>query len=250
MVVGVWGRDRPGGYAQRRHRELRKAWQRRVFPRWPLYLTILAAITVFIGTLLPNPFKTILIICGFSLGFVWWAITETLAPDHIRRWQRGAWGEQMTASELKPLRKRGWFVRHDIQTRYGNHDHIAVGRGVYLLETKYLTDSEISLEPGGLRVRRIDQPSDDYLMDGLTELMERRGRQLWASLRQATTRSIYVHPVVVLWGRFEAEVAQVRKVWYVHGTHLPHWLESQPDELGETERVRAVDWLRRYGESR
>jgi hypothetical protein len=244
---GVWRRDRPGGYAQRRHKELRKAWQRRVFPRWPLYLTILAALIVFVGTLLPNPFKTMLVVFGFSLGLLWWVITESFAPDHIRRWQRGAWGEQMTASELKPLRKSGWFVRHDIQTRYGNHDHIAVGRSVYLLETKYLTDSEMSLEPGGLRVRRIDQPSDDYLIDGLTELMERRGRELWASLRRATTRSVYVHPVVVLWGRFEADVASVRNVTYVHGTHLRRWLERQPGELGEAEREQVINWLRSYG---
>jgi Nuclease-related domain len=239
-------KNRPGGYAQRRHKELRKAWQRRVFPRWPLYLTILAAVIVFVGTLLPNPFKTMLMVFGFSLALFWWVITEALAPDHIRRWQRGAWGEQMTASELKPLRKRGWIVRHDIQTRHGNHDHIAIGRGVYLLETKYLTDSEMTLEPGGLRIRRIDQPTDDYLMDGLTELMERRGRALWRSLRQATQRSIYVHPVVVLWGRFEPEVAHVRKVTYVHGNHLARWLESQPHELGGTQLREVTSWLNGY----
>jgi hypothetical protein len=34
-------------------------------------------------------------------------------PDHIRRWERGAWGEQLTAKALLPLRKEGWLVRHD-----------------------------------------------------------------------------------------------------------------------------------------
>jgi hypothetical protein len=149
----------------------------------------------------------------------------------------------MTAKELKPLLHEGWIVRHDIQTQYGNHDHVVVGRGVYLLETKYLTDSELTLEPGGLRVRRIDQPTDDYLMDGLTETMERRGRRLWSNLRATAGASVYVHPVIVLWGRFEAGEATVRGVSYVDGNRLAGWLRERPAELDGDLRERTRSWL-------
>jgi hypothetical protein len=236
-------RQEPGGYALRRHKELRRAWQQRVFPRWTLYISVAVAVTVIAGAVLPDPWKTMLFVLGAGLVIGWWALKESFAPDHIERWQRGAWGEQMTAKELKPLLREGWIARHDIQSTYGNYDHIIVGHGVYLLETKYLTDSELTLEPGGLRVRRIDQPADDYLIDALSSTMERRGRRLWASLRSFTGSSVYVHTVVVLWGRFDEGVGHIRNVTYVQGDSLVAWLREQPQELSEELGAQTRMWL-------
>ncbi len=243
-------RERPGGYALERHKELRKAWQRRMFRGWTAALVVLVMVLGFIGTLLPNEWKTMLLVFAFALPVGWWGIQEALLPDHIGRWRRGAWGEQMTASELKKLRREGWVDRHDVETGWGNHDHLLVGNAVYLLETKYLTDSELTLEPNGLRVRRIDQPSSNYLMDDLTKSMEESGRTLYASLKAATGRRIYVHPVVVLWGSFDAGVQHVRKVAYVDGNQLAEWLRKQPQELDAQGREAALRWLREYRKPR
>src|SRR5665213_1316978 len=56
-----------------------------------------------------------------------------------RKWRDGAEGERKTEKALRPLEKAGWTVVHDVEARYGNYDHIAVGpAGVYLFETKNL----------------------------------------------------------------------------------------------------------------
>jgi hypothetical protein len=82
--------SKPGGYALRRHKELRKAWQRRVFPRWTLYVCLAVAILIVVGAALPDPWKTMLFVLGSGVVIGWWALKESFAPDHIRRWQRGA----------------------------------------------------------------------------------------------------------------------------------------------------------------
>ena len=39
------------------------------------------------------------------LGMAYFMLPDALMPEHIARWQRGAWGEQNTAKALKPLRR-------------------------------------------------------------------------------------------------------------------------------------------------
>ncbi|HUB36190.1 MAG TPA: nuclease-related domain-containing protein, partial [Solirubrobacteraceae bacterium] len=56
-----------------------------------------------------------------------------------RNWGLGAEGERRTERALRPLVRSGWSIVHDVEARYGNYDHIAVGpAGVFLLETKNL----------------------------------------------------------------------------------------------------------------
>jgi Nuclease-related domain len=236
-------RDRPGGYATHRHRELRRQWQRRVFPRWPLYVGVSAFTLVIIGTLLPNPYKTFLMVGAACVVAGWWFGREALVPDHIERWQRGAWGEEDTAKVLKPLQQQGWTVRHDLPSRFGNRDHVVLGPRLFLLESKNFYDSEVSLEGEALRVRRIDQPEDSYLLDQLTVQMEQRARHLWNELRQSTGLRAYVHPVVVLWARFPEKRASVRGVTYLDGDELVGWLEEQPPEFSDARRTQLASWL-------
>jgi Nuclease-related domain len=46
----------------------------------------------------------------------------------LRNWRVGAEGERATERALRPLERSGWRVFHDVQERYGNYDHIVVGR--------------------------------------------------------------------------------------------------------------------------
>lgn len=61
-------------------------------------------------------------------------------PGHIERWQEGAWGEEWTAKELRPLSHEGWTVLHDRRdgpNGRANLDHVLVGPGgVFLLDSK------------------------------------------------------------------------------------------------------------------
>jgi hypothetical protein len=244
VLERILGRDRAGGYAERRHKELRTQWERRMFPRWRVYAVVVTLTLGGLAMLLPQPFKAFALGLVASVLVVWGVVIETFIPDHINRWQRGAFGEQYTAKALKPLRKDGWVIRHDLQTRNGNRDHIVAGGGVYLLETKNLSDSEVTLEGDGLRVRRIDQPTDTYLMDQLTSQMERRARKLWREIRVSTGTSVYIHPVVVLGARFPEQEAYARGVAYVAGDRLAKWLSERPVELEGVRREQAAAWLR------
>lgn len=64
-------------------------------------------------------------VAGVALG-AWIGIRES-PPAYIEQWQAGAEGERKTEKALAPLKRHGWHIVHDVPTRSGNYDHIAVG---------------------------------------------------------------------------------------------------------------------------
>jgi hypothetical protein len=167
-------------------------------------------------------------------------------PDHIARWERGAWGEQNTAKALKPLKKKGWLVRHDLATGYGetNRDHVAVGPAVYLLDSKLLKD-KVWLSDGRLHVRRVDASQDEYSVRAPTQQMTAAAKALKRDLDAAVGFPVAVYPVVVIWGHFEAGDQWDNGVAYVDGDKIGDWLEQRPVDLRDESKRQAVrDWLR------
>ena len=243
MRWGLQRHDGAGRSAEQKYKELRKAWQRRMFGRWGRWVVPALLGLVFLTPILNGgwrPFGTSFLVAA---GAGWIVVQHLAAPDHIQRWQRGAWGEQWTAKELRPLKKEGWFVRHDLQNGRGNRDHILVGSSVYLLDTKNLAD-ELTLEGTALRVRRIDQPRDSYVMDRLTENMKVAARSVNRDIRRVTGERVWVHPVVVLWGQFDAGEAEADGVFYVHGRMLRQWLKERPIELDDRRRAAVCAWAK------
>src|SRR5215211_3434920 len=163
------------------------------------------------------------------LGMAYFMLPDALLPEHIARWQRGAWGEQNTAEALKPLKKEGWLVRHDLAGRNGNgnRDHIAAGPAVYLLDSKMLKD-EVSLDGDLLRVRRVDDSGDEYAVTAPTAAMTYAARALKRELDKAVGFPVAVYPVVVIWGLFAAGSQWDGAVAYVDGDKLADWLEGRP----------------------
>jgi hypothetical protein len=54
----------------------------------------------------------------------------------------GAHAEVWTASELRPLRRHGWRIANHLLLRWGDIDHLLVGRhGVLVVETKWSADN-------------------------------------------------------------------------------------------------------------
>jgi hypothetical protein len=237
-------RDRAAGRsAERKYKELSKAWQRRMFGRWGRLFWPAFVVLFFVAMKLPGQAQIFAVAFVTATGAMWYVMREFAAPDHIQRWQRGARGERWTAKELRSLARQGWVVRHDLPNGQGNRDHVLVGPAVYLLDTKNLED-DLTLEGDALRVRRIEQPRDSYVLDGLTASMRGAAKKLSHEIRQATGERVWVYPVVVLWGRFEAKTAEAGGVCYVSGHHVADWLRSRPNDLHTWRRQLVEDWLR------
>jgi hypothetical protein len=236
-----------GRSGMRRYKALARDWRHRMFGKrtflyaWSLYA--LSFLAVIFWT--PTGWR---LLAGFFYGMLataLWMFPEAVLPDHIARWQRGAWGEQNTAKALKPLRKQGWRIRHDLATGYGktNRDHIAVGPAVYLLDSKLLKD-EVWVDGSGLHVRRVDESQDEYVVPGLSGRMNRAAGALKHDLDAAVGFPVAVYPVVVVWGHFAAGAQWDGNVAYVDGDQIADWLASRPADLRDDRKRQAVQtWL-------
>jgi hypothetical protein len=153
-------------------------------------------------------------------------------PEHIAKWGRGAAGERRTAKVLRPLRRRGWTITHDVQRDRGNLDHVLVGPpGVFLLETKVRAGT-VSFVDGVLTIRYPDDPDEVVTLPRLGVQMRGRARDLRGTYLFENGASRWVTPVVVFWADFPDRCIAHDGVTYVHGDELVGWLRS----LRETER--------------
>jgi Nuclease-related domain len=232
----------------RRFEELARGWRRRTFgARTGFYFwTILGGLTVLALDWTPGGWKFGVGMAVGMLGTAFALLPDTLIPDHIARWQRGAWGEQNTAKVLKPLMKEGWLVRHDLARRggRGNRDHIIAGPAVYLLDSKLLRD-HVWLEGEVLHVRRVDDSGDTYSARDLTPRMRNAACGVEREIDNALGFPVAVYPVVVIWGHFAAGVQHAAGVTYVDGEKLADWLRSRPADLRDQRKREMVrDWLR------
>jgi hypothetical protein len=246
-AIGLRSRNKAGRSAQTRFNELQRAWRSRVIPR-PLavgFPIVFAALLLFV--ILVHPRSHLAFGCGFFLGgllVIWIAVPETLMPAYIHRWQLGAWGEEKTASELKRLRSKEWTVRHDVAWGVrANHDHIVAGNSVYLINTKNVPDSRVTIEGDVLRVSQLDDEDQAYIADRWIPVTASEAHAVRRELAARVGFPVWAYPVVVVWGAFPAKIAYVGDVALVHGLHLAEWLADRPTDLildWKRERVRAA----------
>jgi hypothetical protein len=241
--------NRAGRSAMRRYKDLGRDWRHRNLGRW----TIVLLWSLFlIGFLAVVHFASARwsLAAGVLLGMIGTALVllpDLLLPDHIARYERGAWGEQHTAKALRPLRNEGWIVRHDLATGYGkgNRDHIAAGPAVYLLDSKLLKD-EVWIDAAGVHVRRVDNSGDEYVVPSLTVRMQRSAAALKRDLDRAVGFPVAVYGIVVIWGHFAAGSQWDGNVAYVDGDLIADWLRERPADLRDHEKRQAVHrWLRK-----
>lgn len=183
------------------------------------------------------------IILGSWIGAAattWLLLPDALMPGWIANWQRGSWGEENTASELKRLRKSGWTIRHDLASLHGrgNIDHLVVGSAAYVLDSKNLNDSTIEPDGNVLRVSRIDDPDDGYVWNRFA--VARQARELERDIQEKLGFRIQVQPIVVIWGALEPREVWIGDVAVVEGTRLVEWIEQRPVNLLRADKRRLV----------
>jgi hypothetical protein len=154
-------------------------------------------------------------------------------PEHVRRHGVGAGGERATEKALKPLLREGWHVVHDIDTGRGNRDHVLVGPpGVFLLDSKKPGGSA-AVEGDTVRVERLDDERDSYLLPKLAAGMRGEAARLHREILAGAGVKAWVTAVVVLWCPFDSRVVEGDKIVFVHGDELTAWLRARPARYGE-----------------
>jgi hypothetical protein len=245
VVIDVLAhRDRPGRSASRRHTEIARAWRRRRFGRKAPILFAFVVVLVLLALPGLHLSSRWALLAGTVFGMLVMgvrALPDMLMPGFIFNWQLGAWGEQMTASELHDLPRKEWVVRHDLRWGRGNHDHVVAGPSVYVLNTKYLKDSSIEIDGKNLRVRRLDDPTDSYLADRWVPQATAEAKSLKRELEKALAGSpVTVYPVIVLWGEFDSEPHWINDVFVLSGHYVADWLRSRPADLLNLEKRQAA----------
>ena len=162
---------------------------------------------------------------GAGAGAAW--VLFDSPPHHVESWRTGADGEKASERQLRPLLRRGWTLFHDIETAYGNIDHVLVGpAGVFLLESKR-PGGVAKVKAGKLIVRWREDPEDGYENDSIAV----RARAGAASLRSALGSegvAVWVQAVVVLWTEFDQRSTESGRVAWVRGRDLAAVLAGRP----------------------
>jgi hypothetical protein len=215
---------RAGQYAAERHRRGLRNYRRRFYRQmlWAFALVLLVELLLALWIDSRFGWLGFAFFAGVTFGSI--VIARDLAPDHVRRWGDGAWGEQQTAKALKPIEKAGWKVQHDIELdRGGNIDHVVESPSGkrFVLETKAL-NGEIRVENGVLKCTQVDDPEQVYRHDRLRHIVLERARHLHYERGRG-----WVQAVVVIWGDFPQRHLEDGKLVFLHGDELASWLREQ-----------------------
>jgi len=218
-----------GRYAEQRYRTGLRRWRRELGRPILGFLLPLSVVALAAAIRLGGSewwFAAGLVAGGTLALFI---VLRDLPPDHVVRWRKGAEGERRTARVLEALAGEGWQSVHDLEkSRGGNTDHLLVGPpGVFLLETKNLS-GKIAVE-GGMLVRSWpDEPRAVWPEYRLARRVRRDAAAVAGEVARTTGERVWVQPVVVVWGDFEAGLVDSDGVVYVHGDRLVEWLRSIP----------------------
>jgi nuclease-like protein len=168
-------------------------------------------------------------ITGVLLG-AWITVRES-PPAYIENWHDGAEGERKTEKALAPLTRSGWTIVHDVQARYGNYDHIAVGpAGIFMLETKN-PGGIVELRDGIPHLRRRLDPDADTRLDRIRPRALTSAANLKEDIQRRTGQRTWVQAVVVLWSDFPEGLIDDGRCIFVHGPRLHALLHGRPNRL-------------------
>lgn len=186
------GTERPGGAVEAEYRKALKSWRRRMRRYfWPMLG--IGATLLLAGLLTPHRVWAWVFT---SMGAFWlgmFALARDLPPTPIRNLGQGAEGERDTAKELRRLTS-GWTVRHDLNGRYGNLDHVLLGpAGVFILETKAWWGQTLTVSAAGPALRGRDSDWRGRRECDLAKTMKIRAARTNQALRELVRISLGSH---------------------------------------------------------
>ncbi len=172
----------------------------------------------------------------FSGAFVGaWLVLRESPPAYVENWNLGAEGERKTERALAPLKRCGWRIVHDVDARFGNYDHIAVGpAGVYLLETKN-PQGVVELRGGVPLLRRRHDPDAKSRLEDVRRGALRRAASLKEEIERRSGRRSWVQAVVVFLVAVPGEEVDDGVCFFVHGSRLRAFMRDRPAKLSENE---------------
>ena len=172
-------------------------------------------------------------VAGTFLGA--WLVMRDAPPRYIETWRDGAEGERKTAKALRPLERNDLRVIHDVQARYGNYDHIAVGRaGVFLLDSKNL-GGIVELHSGVPHLRRQLDPDADASFDRIRPCTLAAAARLKEDIEQRSGHRTWVQAVIVFWSDFPEDLVDDGRCVFVHGPRLRSWIQGRPERLSQVQ---------------
>ncbi|WP_157695295.1 nuclease-related domain-containing protein [Nakamurella panacisegetis] len=125
----------------------------------------------------------------------------------------GAQAEVWTASELRPLRRHGWRMANHLLLRFGDIDHLLVGRhGVLVIETKWSADTwSLDSDRVGKALQQVKRNAHDI--------------RIWRpELRHGSPE--VVRPVLFLWGGTRSDVPKPDHVETINGVDVIYGLTA------------------------
>ena len=225
------GVGRVGAQSRRQLHDQQLRWLR---ARWHLILMVasiagaVAAATHFLVWAPVAPY----VVGGTLASAAWWIYTMMLETGGLVSKRAGVAAEEWTASELRPLRRRGWTLVNHVMIEKSNVDHALLGLGGFVaIETKYRSDWSAASKDLGAMARQAKQAARD---------LQARLR-VWKPV---------VRPVVVMWGpelrqHFAAEFER-DGVTFCPGHLLRDFVTALPDEVGVDDVRRAYANLDEY----
>jgi hypothetical protein len=187
------------------------AW--RNLPRRPIPLTILAVIVILISCL------------RISRG-----------KKKVALLKQARDGEKAVGQFLEDLRRKGFYVFHDLVGKEFNLDHVIVGpKGIFTIETKTISKP--------LRGRAVVHYDGEHLtingyIPDRNPIVQAKAQAAWLKeLLEEGNINVPIKPVVVYPGWFieGGNNANKAAVWVLNPKALPSYIANEPDRLSDTD---------------
>lgn len=224
--------DRRAGVHSKR--QLHYQQRRWLQSRWHLILRVAAMVGILAAAIHFFVWEPVApYVVGATLASAaWWVYAMMLETAGIISKRAGVAAEEWTASELRPLRRRGWRLVNHVMILKSDVDHALLGPGGYVaVETKFRSDWSDGAQDLGAMARQAKQAARD---------LQARLR-VWKPV---------VRPVVVMWGpelrQHFAAAFERDGVTFCPGHLLRDFVTALPDEAGVDDVRRAYANLDEY----
>lgn len=232
---------RAGARARRKYKQLRKKWRRRNRLGFLAFAAALVLVWLAAWWFLDqhprdnSSFSWLL--AGVIVGVLF--ALRMAPPPHVASWEFGAFGEELTAKELRRLEREGWIVLHDLANGPANFDHVVIGpAGIFCLNSKWSGYDLRWTEDGRLVGRH--RYDEEIRMDVSAQVRRARGEAAALSeiIQKRSGEKVWVNPVIVWWGEVEHGGRSLDGVGVVQGKRLVDGLRKQKGR--PVENVQAV----------